>query len=91
MPTQKDFITQIKADLENEEGESSEVLNERLRRVEAAGDDDDAASEAYFGHLKEVREAQEAAERERLEQQSDAPAEDAPVHPDEDLSDEDSE
>lgn len=66
MPTKADFITQIKADLETPEGESEEVLRERLARVEAAPDDAEggghnaAAAEAYHGHLAELREAEAA-------------------------------
>lgn len=54
MPTKEDYITQIKADLETDDGETSEVLNERLQMVEAAESDADA-QRAYFDHLEQVR------------------------------------
>lgn len=70
MPTKEDYIKQIEADLKNEGGESSDVLNERLSRVEAAKDND-AAKAAYFGHLEELRE-QEAADDGRSDLVSDS-------------------
>ena len=55
-PTQQDFITQIEGDLATDGGEDSKVLNERLKRVKAAKSDQ-AAHDAYHGHLEELRSA----------------------------------
>jgi hypothetical protein len=57
-PSKQDFLTQIDADLKTDEGESSEVLRERRKRVSDAKTDE-AASKAYFGHLAELAEAAE--------------------------------
>jgi hypothetical protein len=74
MPTQADYITQIKADLKTDGGESDAVLKERLKRVKAAKDDD-VAKDAYFGHLEELREEQAAKEAAAAEEAAEEQAE----------------
>lgn len=50
-PTREDYIAQIKGDLETDSGESKEVLEDRLSRVEAAKTNEDAKT-AYFKHVE---------------------------------------
>lgn len=78
MPTKEDFITQIKGDLKTQSGESSDVLNERLARVEAAGDDD-AAKAAYFGHLEELRQQAEEEQTSQVEENTVEPDNEQPT------------
>lgn len=78
MPTKEDFITQIKGDLKTPGGESSDVLNERLARVEAA-DDDDAAKAAYFGHLEELRQQAEEEQTSQVEENTVEPDDEQPT------------
>lgn len=51
VPTQENFVTQIEADLATDGGEDDATLKERLKLVKAAKTDE-AASTAYFDHLK---------------------------------------